>query len=125
MVLTCQWLLMVSPALIEVQEDEHYMLIGGRRGHNQYSKATYVYSFSNAKWQSGPDLKEARAGHTAGHIIDKVNQIQYTVVVGGAKNGVCLSSVEILSPGSNEWTPGKQSFIFSYCLLLSNLSSTT
>ena len=101
-------------ALIEVQEDEPYKLIGGRTGINQSSKATYVYSFSNAKWQSGPDLKEGRGLHTAGLIIDKVNHTHYTVVVGGINNnGRWLSSVEILSPGSNEWTPGKQSFIFS------------
>ena len=102
-----------------IREDEKYMLIGGYSG--QYHKSTYYHyktsNDSNDPWLEGPDLKEARAGHTAGLIFDKVNHTQYTVVVGGY-NGSYLRSVEILKEGSNEWTQGKSSNSFCHCVCL-------
>ena len=90
------------------KEDEQYMLIGGFSG--QFHKSTYYhYKTSNGPWLEGPDLNEARAGHSAGLIFDKVNHTQYTVVVGGWNGSHYLRSVEILKEGSNEWTQGKSS----------------
>ena len=99
----------------DLKEDEKYMLIGGDSG--QFQKSTYYhYKTSNGPWLEGPDLNEARCGHTAGLIFDKVNHTQYTVVVGGHNESHFLRSVEILKEGSNEWTQGKSSNSFCHCV---------
>ena len=69
--------------MTEVKKDELYLLIGGEDSDDVISNSTYFYNVSNDQWKNGPDLKEARAGHTTGLIFDKVNHTQYTVVVGG------------------------------------------
>ena len=103
--------------ITETKEDEKYMLIGGYSG--QHHKSTYYhYKTNNDPWLEGPDLNEARAGHTAGLIFDKVNHTQYTVVVGGWNGSHFLRSVEILKEGSNEWTQGKSSNSFCHCVCL-------
>ena len=103
--------------ITETKEDEQYMLIGGHSG--QVHKSTYYhYKTSNDTWLEGPDLNEARCGHTAGLIFDKVNHTQYTVVVGGRNGSHFLRSVEILKEGSNEWTQGKSSNSFCHCVCL-------
>ena len=105
--------------ITETKEDEQYMLIGGRSGNNQFEKSThYHYKTRNGPWLEGPDLNEARCGHTAGLIFDKVNHTQYTVVVGGHNGSHFLRSVEILKEGSNEWTQGKSSNSFCHCVCL-------
>ena len=102
---------LVAHTITETKEDDQYMLIGGHSG--QAHKSTYYhYKTSNDPWLEGPDLNEARFGHTAGLIFDKVNHTQYTVVVGGFNGSHYLRSVEILKEGSNEWTQGKQHLIF-------------
>ena len=103
--------------ITETKEDEQYMLIGGYSG--QVYKSTYYHdNTSNGPWLEGPDLNEARYGHTAGLIFDKVNHTQYTVVVGGWNGSHFLRSVEILKEGSNEWTQGKSSNSFCHCVCL-------
>ena len=112
-----------------INEDDEYMLIGGGLS-GQVQKSTYYHCntsnslswldynyYGNGPWLEGPDLKEARAYHTAGLIFDKGNHTQYTVVVGGW-NGSPMSSVEILKEGSNEWTQGKSSNSFCFCVCL-------
>ena len=76
------------------------------------------YNNTNGPWLEGPDLNEARWGHTAGLIFDKVNHTQYTVVVGGWNGSHYLRSVEILKEGSNEWTQGKSSNSLCHCVCL-------
>ena len=98
------------------KEDEQYMLIGGDLAWQAQKSTYYHYNTSNGPWLEGPDLKEARIGHTAGLIFDKVNHTQYTVVVGGYNESHALRSVEILKEGSNEWTQGKSSNSFCYCV---------
>ena len=104
--------------ITETKEDEQYMLIGGYSAGKYHNSTYYHYNTSNGPWQEGPDLKEARYGHTAGLIFDKVNHTQYTVVVGGLNEGHALRSVEILKEGSNEWTQGKSSNSFCHCVCL-------
>ena len=111
-------------SMTEVKKDELYLLIGGEDSDGEISNSTYFYNVSNDQWKNGPDLKEARAGHTTGLIFDKVNHTQYIVVVGGLNEyDQELSSVEILKEGSNEWTEGKQHLIFVIIWLQSAISS--
>ena len=109
-----------SHTITEIKEDENelYMVIGGRHSGQYHNSTYYHYKTSNGPWLEGPDLKEARAGHTAGLIFDKVNHTQYTVVVGGHNGSHYLRSMEILKEGSNEWTQGKSSNSFCHCVCL-------
>ena len=99
----------VGHAIVEVLPDEAYMCIAGWTEDGYNSKATYVFNRSNGKWTRGPDLLQGRRLHTAGILLDNVTNDPYTVVVGG--DGA-RSSVEVLKPGSTEWTQGKHPLIF-------------
>ena len=79
-----------------------FILIGGYSGG--YSSATYFYEEKKG-WRPGPNLKNAREGHTAGVLTDRVSTKQYIVAVGGYPAGSSLEYLEY--PGSNEWMQGK------------------
>ena len=80
-----------------------FILIGGT-SYYVSSSATYFYEEKKG-WRPGPNLKNARAGHTAGVLTDRVSTKQYIVAVGGIG---ARSSLEYLEyPGSNEWMKGK------------------
>ena len=81
-----------------------FILIGGYSDYGLSSSATYFYEEKKG-WRPGPNLKNARSGHTAGVLTDRVSTKQYIVAVGGWG---ARSSVEYLAyPGSNEWMQGK------------------
>ena len=100
----------ISSHAIVALENSTYFLIGGRTDDDQHSEKTYYFSEETQQWSQGPNLKQGRAIHTAGLIIDEVTAERYTIVAGGIGDGwSTLDSTEILYPGATEWQQGKHS----------------
>ena len=102
-------------AIVEIQPDETYMLIGGNTDDAFASKVTFVYHARIGKWTKGPDLLQGRYAHSAGILHDIATHHPYTVVVGGIQNhGSELLSVEFLRSGSLCWTQGKHIHVLHF-----------
>jgi hypothetical protein len=85
------------------------MVIGG--GHSsQTSGKMFYFTFGEASWTEGPELKIERRDHSCGKIRrNKESQEMSIIVVGGYGDDFSyLSSVEILDEGSNEWQTGPE-----------------
>ena len=81
------------------------LLVGGNTNSNGCSKKTFYMNIDINQWKHGPDLKTSRCWHTAGVLIDHINNNPIVAVVGG-DNGTPLNSVELLVQGQNYWTDG-------------------
>ena len=54
-----------------------------------------------------PDLKEERADHAAGVLIDRLTKQPCILAVGGEGHGnIAKASVEVYWPGSDQWNQG-------------------
>ncbi len=84
------------------------MVIGGWQ-NRQMSGKTFYYTFGEASWTEGLELKNKRGFHSCGRIRrNKESQEMSILVAGGYNDGPYLSSVEILDEGSNEWQTGPE-----------------
>ena len=102
-------------AIVEIQPDETYMLIGGNTDDAFASKVTFVYHARIGKWTKGPDLLQGRYAHSAGILHDIATHHPYTVVVGGLQNdGSELLPVEFLRSGSLRWTQCKHIHVLHF-----------
>jgi N-acetylneuraminic acid mutarotase len=82
------------------------MSIGGNQD-GQFSGKTYYFTFGEASWTNGPELKYKRESQSCGRIRrDKESQEMSIIVAGGYGESFYMSSVEILNEGSNEWQTG-------------------
>jgi len=85
------------------------MVIGGVSQDESVTAHTHYYNHEENHWHSGPELKIARGGHTAGFVSDQVTGDIYLIVAGGYdQDFLVLNSVEILDSASNEWQPGPE-----------------
>jgi hypothetical protein len=79
-------------------------LIGGA-----FSGKTFYFTFGEASWTEGPELKNKRGRHSCEKIRRNIeSQEMCIIVVGGYDGSSTLSSVEILHEGSNEWQTGPE-----------------
>ena len=100
------------------------MLIGGT-DLNDVMDSTYYFSHEIEQWTEGPKLIQARQGHSAGLITDKVTKETFAIVVGG-QNHVStdvLDTTEILKEGV--WVSGENLHLInnlfqSYCRIASS-----
>ncbi len=84
------------------------MAIGGNQ-NDQISGKTFYFTFGEASWTEGPDLKNKRYAPSCGQIRrEKDSQGKSVIVAGGAYGSTIWSSVEILDEGSNEWQTGPE-----------------
>ena len=88
------------------------MLIGGTEKVGtsySYIAKCWFYSHLTGQWINGPDLLQARTGHTAGLLTDSVSQESFVVVSGGREtNNMGFDSVEILNlKEGTKWISGK------------------
>ena len=101
------------------------MLIGGVKSalipvSPTTPRKTYFFNSNTNEWSRGPNLKYGRAVHSAGTLIDHVNNNQHIAVVGGWVLGWehpgTTDSVELLLYGDNVWTQGTF-FLFVWLIL--------
>jgi hypothetical protein len=83
------------------------MVIGGFQNGQDFSGKTFYFTFGEASWTEGPELKNKRRYHSCGKIRrNKESQEMSIIVAGGYDGSSRLSSVEILHEGSNKWQTG-------------------
>ena len=90
------------------------MVIGGcyktANSYYDYSAKSWFYSNLTEQWIDGPDLLEARSGHSAGLVTDSVTKELFIIVTGGT-NAYGLSdyldSTEVLNKEGTKWISGK------------------
>ena len=70
------------------------------------SDKTWYFNHASQEFQPGPNLLEARHGHSSGTVTDQVTKEKTAIVAGGLKNdNDYLDSTEMLLNG--EWKTGK------------------
>jgi hypothetical protein len=84
------------------------MVIGGGQS-GPFSGKTFYFTFGEASWTEGPELKNKRRRHSCGKIRRNKESQEMSIIVAGGEDGSSrLSSVEILDEGSNEWQTGPE-----------------
>jgi hypothetical protein len=82
------------------------MVIGGNQNELISAKVFY-FTFGDASWTEGPEMKHKRAYQSCGRIRSDINSQETSIIVAGGLNGSYpLTSVEILDEGSNRWQKG-------------------
>ena len=95
------------------------MIIGGMTTGPVTLQTVYYFENEGENWSHGPDLMQARWGHSAGIVTDKTTYDEFVIVTGGKNNEIVLDSTEILI--DNQWHHGK---ISHDCLILCNFYGT-
>ena len=94
---------MDAHAMIKIS-NELVLIIGGRSSEILFSDQTFECDHEGECTQ-GPSLKKARHSHSAGIVIDEVNQEKLVIAAGGyGSNCAILKSTEIFV--NNEWIAG-------------------
>jgi hypothetical protein len=84
------------------------MVIGGAQ-NGPISGKTFYFTLGAKSWIEGPTLKYSRYKHSCGKIRrDKTSQEMSIIVAAGTNGSSIISSVEILSEGSNIWQAGPE-----------------
>ena len=100
---------LVSHAMVNIESDIT-IAIGGRTCCSEdVLNKTFLYNHNYGNWSSGPGLKTARYGHSAGIVIDESTKERLLVVTGGWSGSITLKSTEILI--ANMWSLGEKTIV--------------
>ena len=100
----------VMPCLVKKSQDQVYMIGGYDSSYSVLNKVLIFNPTNGFTHMEGPSLITKRARHHCGLMTN--GQKTKIVVAGGRGENGYLSSVEIFDPIENNWSPGKEIYMY-------------